>query len=84
MKRFCWICLCAGALAAAADDASRMPMTVNYAESAYHRWLQKKVLHSRLLDDMESTASWTLEGKAEMTLTTERSKDGKHSLRLST
>jgi hypothetical protein len=61
-----------------------MPMKVNYTESASERWLKKTVLSSRLLDGMESPASWTMEGKGEMTLTDKQSKDGLHSLRLQT
>ena len=37
----------------------RAPMAVNFADSAAYRWLNKKVLESRLLDDMESLAKWT-------------------------
>jgi hypothetical protein len=30
----------------------------NFADSAANRWLNKKVLASRVLDDMESPANW--------------------------
>ena len=77
-------------------------MTSDYQNSAAYRWLNKKVLESRLLDDMESLDKWTAFTRgapavvdarvsiqpaaapkmvAEMTLTTERSRDGGHSLR---
>ena len=73
-----------------------------YENSAAYRWLNKKVLESRLLDDMERLNKWTpfttgapamVDARvsiqhaaapkmvAEMTLTTERSRDGSHSLR---
>jgi hypothetical protein len=37
----------------------RAPMAVNFQDSAPYRWLNKKVLASRLLDDMESLNQWT-------------------------
>ena len=39
--------------------AQRSPMAVDYQNSAAYRWLNKKVLESRLLDDMESLEKWT-------------------------
>ncbi len=39
--------------------ADRVPMAVNFQDSASYRWLNKKVLESRVLDDMESLAHWT-------------------------
>ena len=83
--------------------AERIPMTPEARNSAAERWLNKKVLQSRLIDNMESLAKWraftnaaplvvdarfasqvTEEAKvvAEMSLTSERSRDGGHSLRL--
>src|ERR1700677_1332891 len=82
--------------------AQRSPMAVDYQHSAAYRWLNKKVLDSRLLDDMETLDKWTpftrgapavVDARvsvqataapkmvAEMTLTTERSRDAGHSLR---
>ncbi len=46
----CGICLLGG---------ERAPMVVNFQDSAPYRWLNKKVLESRQLDDMESLAKWT-------------------------
>jgi len=34
-------------------------MEANYQDSASYRWLNKKVLDSRLLDDMHSLDKWT-------------------------
>ena len=83
--------------------ADRTPMVVNFQNSASYRWLNKKVLESRLLDDMENLDNWiaftngpaavvdsrvsfqvsrSSQVVAEMTLTGERSRDGRHSLRL--
>ncbi len=39
--------------------ADRTPMVANFQDSAAHRWLNKKVLESRLLDDMKSLDHWT-------------------------
>ena len=39
--------------------ADRVPMEADYQESAAYRWLNKKVLDSRLLDDMHSLDQWT-------------------------
>ncbi len=37
----------------------RAPIAVNFQDSAPYRWLNKKVLANRLLDDMESLEQWT-------------------------
>src|SRR5579871_512907 len=34
------------------------PLKVNFENSASYRWLNKKVLNSRLLDDMEDISTW--------------------------
>jgi hypothetical protein len=43
-------------------------MVARYEDGAEYRWLHKKVLDSRLLDDMESLSSWSFAGAGEMTL----------------
>jgi len=89
-------CLCLSA-------AERVPLVANPHNSAAERWLNKKVLKSRLLDNMESLEHWraftnaaplVVDARfasqvaepakvvAEMSLTSERSRDGGHSLRL--
>ena len=71
---------------AAATEERRKPMPVSEAETTTHRWLKKKVLRSRLLDDMESSTHWKThfwsQGKGDIELKSERARDGKHSLRL--
>ena len=66
--------------------AVRMPMQASSADSAARRWLRKKVLAKRLLDDMESLERWKMgfwaQGKGDIALTDERAIDGTHSLRL--
>ncbi len=85
--------------------AQRAPMVADYQHSAAYRWLNKTVLESRVLDNMESLDKWTAFTRgapavvdarvsiqaaaapkvvAEMTLTSERSHDGGHSLRFRT
>ncbi|MGC1452290.1 MAG: glycoside hydrolase family 9 protein [Candidatus Sulfotelmatobacter sp.] len=44
-----------------------MPMVARYEDGAEYRWLHKKVLDSRLLDDMENLSSWSFAGAGEMT-----------------
>ena len=64
------------------DSDVRMPMPVDYKNAADSRWLNKPVLDSRLLDDMENPATWSYYGPGKMEFTTERCKDGKQSVRL--
>lgn len=59
-----------------------MPMQARSEDGAEFRWLHKKVLDSRTLDRMEDVSSWSFTGDGEMTLTTDRAKDGKHALRI--
>jgi Glycosyl hydrolase family 9/Cellulase N-terminal ig-like domain len=85
--------------------AQRSPMADDYQHSAAYRWLNKTVLESRPLDNMESLDTWTpftygaqavVDARvsrqaavapkvvAEISLTSERSRDGGHSLRFRT
>lgn len=50
-------------VAAFASDAPRTPMPVRFEDSAEYRWLNKKVLDSRLLDDMSDAKTWVFEGQ---------------------
>jgi hypothetical protein len=59
-----------------------MPMKPRFEDGAEFRWLNKKVLDSRVLDSMEDLSSWTFTGVGEMALTDTRAKDGQHSLRM--
>ena len=52
----------------AQQTAVTMPMVARYEDGAEYRWLHKKVLDSRLLDDMENLSSWSFVGAGEMTL----------------
>ena len=57
-------------------------MPIDESRTAQFRWLQKPVLASRLLDDMEQMNNWTHHGQGKISLTAERAKDGKQSIRL--
>jgi len=63
-------------------EAPERPMQPVYQDGAEFRWLNKKVLDSRLLDGMEDLSKWTFKGEGEMSLSTEEVKDGEHSLRI--
>ncbi|MCC6294495.1 MAG: glycoside hydrolase family 9 protein [Bryobacterales bacterium] len=77
-----WVCVLA-AFPGMAQEARR-PMTAAFEEGAAYRLLQKPVIESRLLDDMENPATWSFNGKGEMTFTRERAVDGRQSLRIQT
>jgi Glycosyl hydrolase family 9/Cellulase N-terminal ig-like domain len=50
------------------QTAPVMPMQARYEDGAEYRWLHKKVLDSRLLDDMKDISSWSFAGQGEMNL----------------
>ncbi len=58
------------------------PLTLDYSKSYESFGLTKKVLKSDLFCDMENLKGWSHKGIGGITLTEERSKSGKHSLRL--
>lgn len=76
----------ASALFAASGVPSRAPLPSDYSRATTTRWLAKPVLESRLIDGMESLSTWKLansgQAKAEMTLTSDRKKEGATALRL--
>jgi hypothetical protein len=63
--------------------APERPMQPIYQDGAEFRWLNKKVLDSRLLDGMEDLSKWSFKGEGEMSLSTTQVKDGEHSIRIS-
>jgi hypothetical protein len=71
-----------GAFLTAQQIAPVMPMQAKYEDGAEFRWLNKKVLDSRVLDSMEDISTWSFAGAGEMTLTDARARDGRHSLRI--
>jgi hypothetical protein len=63
--------------------APEQPMQPVYEDGAEYRWLNKKVLDSRLLDGMEDLSHWSFKGDGQMSLSTTQAKDGQHSIRIS-
>jgi hypothetical protein len=59
-----------------------MPMQPVNEDGAESRWLQKKVLDSRLLDGMEDLSHWSFKGEGEMSLSSAPVKEGQHSLQI--
>ena len=62
--------------------APQIPMQARDEDGAEFRWLNKKVLDSRVLDGMEDLSTWSFTGAGEMTLTEVHAKDGRHALRI--
>jgi hypothetical protein len=80
-------CLCVlGVIVSWAGAASpavpSMPMPIPFEDTIQHRWLNKPVLANRLLDDMEALDNWSHHGFGGMSLTADRAKGGRQSLRL--
>src|SRR3984893_4133955 len=73
---------CLAAFLTAQQTVPQMPMQAKYEDGAESRWLNKKVLDSRVLDSMEDVSNWSFKGAGEMTLTDVHFKDGQHSLRI--
>jgi hypothetical protein len=57
-------------------------MQAKLEDGAEYRWLNKKVLDSRVLDSMEDLSTWSFKGEGDMSLADEYKKDGQHSLRI--
>ena len=66
----------------AQQDYPRKPLQAKLEDGAEYRWLNKKVLDSRLLDSMESLSHWSFKGEGEMALSDAYKKDGEHSLKI--
>jgi hypothetical protein len=66
----------------AQTDGPRKPMEAKLEDGAETRWLNKKVLNSRLLDGMEDLTHWSFKGAGDMTLSDTYKKDGAHSIRI--
>jgi len=59
-------------------------MRENFENSLMYTWLNKDILKSRVLDDMEKPSNWSIFGRGKAVLTQERSKFGKQSLKFET
>ncbi len=74
-----WLC---GFGLRAQEAAPKMPMQANETDGAEARWLNKKVLDSKVLDSMEDLSTWSFQGDGDMAVAESPVKDGKHSLRI--
>ncbi len=74
--------LCLASSLRAQETEPNMPMRAHSEDGAEFRWLHKTVLDSRVLDSMEDISSWSFAGGGEMTLTSDRVKEGKYALRI--
>jgi hypothetical protein len=79
LSAFIGLCACC---VPAQQDVPRMPMQPKYEDGAQARWLQKKVLDSRVLDSMEDLSTWSFTGDGDVSLADSPVKDGAHSLRI--
>jgi hypothetical protein len=75
-------CAFGGHYLPAQQEAPKMPMQPRYEDGAEARWLNKKVLDSRVLDSMEDASTWSFAGDGDMALADSPVKDGAHSLRI--
>lgn len=66
----------------AEQDQPRKPLQPRVEDGAEYRWLNKRVLDSRLLDSMEDLSNWSFKGEGDMSLSDAYKKDGRHSLRI--
>ncbi len=66
------------------QEFGQFPLPVPEQNSLMAKWEKKPVLDTRLIDDMESLAGWKVTGIGELSYTTDRARDGSHSLRFST
>ena len=64
------------------ESKPEVPMAVDLDHAATTRWLNKKARASRLLDDMENPATWTLQNRGQLSFTQERFHDGRQSARI--
>ncbi len=62
----------------------KFPLPVPEENSLMAGWEKKPVLETRLIDDMEEGSGWQATGIGEMSYSTERSMDGRQSLRFRT
>ena len=66
----------------AMSSLPRMPIAMNWEQTASSRQLTKYVLASRLIDDMEEKANWSHYGYGEIEFTNQRAIDGEQSISL--
>jgi hypothetical protein len=79
---FCFLLLNISPVFSQSTQAPQMPMQAFTENSLETSWLNKEVYKSLLLDNMEDLKAWSKSGAGEMSLTGERAKRGKSSIRL--
>ena len=77
--RWLWL---AGAPVLLFSQAPRMPMPIEFENSSEFRWLDKKVIESRVLDDMSNAKTWSVQGQATSSRLGPRPPLGKPALRV--
>jgi hypothetical protein len=82
IKLVAWCLLLSLLLTAQGPDGR--PLQPRMEDGAYLRWLNKPVLRSQLIDNMEDLSHWSFAGTGGMTLTSERFRDGTSALRMHT
>lgn len=65
-------------------QAEKYPLAVQEQHSLMAQWEKKRVLDSKLIDDMETEGKWMVTSIGQMSYTKDRAKDGKQALRFST
>lgn len=75
-----FLLVCAPVMSVA--QTPRMPMPIEFQNSAEFGWLQKKVLNSRLLDGMADPQTWSIQGQAKLSFPVETGQPVTHALRV--
>jgi hypothetical protein len=82
LANMCMIFFSGARSLAGQQPSGEMPMRPVYQDGAEFRWLQKKVLDSRLLDSMDDLSKWSFKGEGEMSLSGIQVKDGRSSIQI--
>jgi hypothetical protein len=85
MKRALWIGIVACGVAAPPSGIAQVPralIPIDLAKSAEAGWLKKKVLATRVLDDMSVPATWRFSGTGQLTFPAEPRNGDMHVLRV--
>lgn len=82
IKSILGLCLVPLLVSVAAGQAPRMPMPIEFRNSAEFGWLNKEVLDGRLLDDMTDPARWVFQGTGRLTFLDDGGRAGMPVLRV--
>lgn len=82
MPLLCMAAVQTGYAQSSTNFGAKFPLTPDVSRSLLHKWAQKPVLDSLLIDNMETPGKWVVkEGPVTIKLSDERAIDGKNSLR---